>query len=742
MKRERLIVAVIGLVFLSLCAVLVIKPTVNSDFHDKYIDNLKALDALSGSLLRNHLLVRLREVSHYDYLESDLQKMERFAGLSIITPEHAGIQFEQNARRIAADYQKDLELIRANVELSKRAIGLLSNSHSALKLLLKQLDGELLAEVDADQKIQALATALELHEAIEVEANVDQALDLLDRLATLDNVRPALIAQFRLHLAALDRYSAPLALASTNLYERLDTLTQPDQLSKAYLSSYKSISSRIAWYLFICYLLTACLLALSALLIRTKRHAESDRQAAQLARDAESRRQETETKIAETQLAVSHCNKLLEKLAQGIFTDRITINFSNELEALKNGVNNTADRVEFTMNELQRVMNAMQQGDFTTTIDDRVRGEFRSHVEKTNSCLNITMQSICTVMEAMSEGDFTRRVELELNGSFNTLKSAVNESLDAMNKSFLQISSVVAQQADGNFTHRVDSKWPGELGKLSVSINSAADNAHTMILSIHQLASQVTSASHAVLENTQALKLQSVQQAESINIALQSAEKVSNLIDRNRVSTQSASTLADGSMEDVKAGQMVSEQATRAMQTITSKTEQIGKITATIKSIASKTNLLSLNAAVEAARANEHGKGFSVVAEEVKLLARLSAEASAEISTMIQDTDTQVKLGSDSVKDTAQSLSTIGVSIADVQGISQSISDSSRTQLTQMQSLTSTVSDAFELAQTNQALADDSHLRSNELDDLARQMSSLISFFSVDKHETAKTEHP
>ncbi len=727
MNRELIIRIAIGVVVLSLCVLIVIKPSINAGFHGKYLDTL---DTLSGSLVRNHLLVRDGQIAHYDYLESDLQKMEKFARLAMLTPSHTGKQFKDAAKRIGTEYIEKLTTIRANVELSKRAIGMLNNSHSALKLLMRELNSELVAMRGTEVNAEALATAIQLNEAIGEEGSVTQTNDLLDDLAAFDLVTSTLLAQIRLHTGVIARYAEPLNTASTALYQEADALNQPQQLRDAYLNQHQTVSASTLWQLWTSYALAGCLVALSILLVRlgilARRQAESATRAAEIARS------DTEKQIAETRRAVSHCNELLEKLAQGDFTDRITLSFGDELEALKNGVNNTADSVEFTMHELERVMKAMQQGDFSTQIDERVRGDFRSTVEQTNTCLKATMYSICDVMEAMREGDFTNRVDLELSGSFDTLKSAVNDSLHTLNLSFSEISSVIGQQADGNFGQRVSNDWPGELGQLALSLNSTANKVQTMVLDIHRLSVQVTHASHSVLENAQLLKTQSVQQAGSISTAMQTAENVSELIDKNRLSTLSASKLADKSQTDAEMGQKVSEQATDAMQSITAKTLEIGKVTKSIKAIAFKTNLLSLNAAVEAARAKEHGKGFSVVAEEVKALARLAAEASADIDSIIQDTDKQVRLGTDSVKDTAQSLSTIGLSIVDVRDISQSISEASEDQMTQMYSMTQTVSEAFELARTNQALADDTHMRSSELDDLAKQMSSLLSFFQVD----------
>ncbi len=734
-RLERCICFAILLVSVSLVALVILKPSINTEFHSKYLDNLNALDGLSGSLVRNHLLVRNGEITHYDYLESDLQQMERYSQLATLVPRHVGPAIARAAQDHIADYMNQLSTVRAQVELSKRAIGLLNNSRSALRLLRRELNAELIQQQRSSINSEALTTGLQLNEAIADEASVTQINVLLNHLEKFDLVPPVLLAQIRMHSGIIEQYAQPLNDASTALYQLAKTLHQPSLLRSVYHTQHQAVYAATARQLWISYALAACLVALSLLLVRVSTQAK--KRAEHAKHTAETARQDTERQIEATRLAVTGCNEVLSALALGDFTQRVTLNLGNELAELKDGVNRTADSVEFTMQELARILQNMQQGDFSAQIDASVQGGFRDQVEQTNQSLSATITGICDVMEAMQRGDFSRRVELKLHGSFDLLKEAVNDSLHAMNTSITAISSLMEDQASGKFDGRADPEWPGELGRLGISMNRTAEKVQATVCDIHQLSTHVTRASLSVLENTQQLNDQSAMQAESINIAMRSANEFSHLIDQNRNATKSASELVDKSAADITLGQNVAEQATNAMQSINAKTAEISQITETIESIASKTNLLSLNAAVEAARANEHGKGFSVVAEEVKSLARLSGDASASIRQIIQDADKQVKLGADSVKATAQSLSTIGASIVDVKDISTGISDASLDQKTHMKNMTDTVSEALDLARTNQTLAEKTHHTTRELDSLATQLAELLAFFHADPAESA-----
>jgi|GEM_PF-2197929 len=738
MKFQSLIKIGLALVMLSLCALIALKPTVNNEFHIKYLENLDALESMSGSLVRNHRLVRHGHIKHYDFLEADLQKMERFAQLALFPPNHIDAHFRQIAKSLSDDYLSKLKIIRDDVELSKRGIGLLNNSKSAVALLLKQLNTQSIKNGDNSDRSAVLANLVGLNQAFRDNNDFDGVRFLLQELTTSEAVNSQLIEQLQLHTNILDDFTIPVEKASDGLYKLTDALKQPQAIRSQYLSSHQAILATTTWLLWTSYALAALLAALAVLLsIFTGR---AQRQSALAMQETENARKVTEQQILDSQHAVKQCNAVLSKVANGDFSERINDSFSDELEDLRLGVNQAADSVQFTMSELQRVLAQMQRGDFTSQLDDRVTGDFREQVESTNHRLQAIMASICGVMDQMKQGDFSGRVEMALEGSFDGLKSSVNESMIRLNQSLGEIAGIVDQQAHGDFNQRIQGEWPGELGTLSASLNRTTDIIHTMVKDIQQLSGLVTKVAHSVLENSEQLQSQSNQQAAAMNVALEASQKVGLLIDKNCKATKSASKLSVQSQDETSKCRDRYTQNVQTMKTVSEKIKQVSQITDTIESIASKTNLLALNAAVEACRAGETGKGFSVVAEEVKALARMSADASVNIDQIIKETGSQVRLGSSAAETAAKALEDIESSLHDVGEINCGIAEASQDQLKEMKSMTTSVNEAYELIRTNQTMASNTLSTSQELDDLAKKMSSLVAFFNVEseQHESLR----
>lgn len=728
MKLEFLIKMCLATVTLVLIVLIVVKPSVDAEFHTKYLDNLDALDALSGSLVRNHLLVRSGQVKHYDFLESDLQAMQRFAQMVALTPGHADKAFERTAQSLSDEYLSRLEGIRDYVELSKRGIGLINNSTRAVALLLTQLNDQQLNRSDGVLGSPVLPMLVKLNQAYHDTPAFDTIRFLLDELAVTNEVDGPLIAQLRLHSTMLKSFVDPVENASSLLYKATDALYQPSLLRQQYLTRHESVVASTTWLLWTSYVLAALLVILAILLNifagKARKETERAMQEANLARES------VEQQITVTDSAVMRCNELLVKIGQGDFTERLEEPFSGGLEDLRVGVNSAADSVQLTMSELQRVLYHMQCGDFTTQIDKRVTGDFRGQLDQTNQRLQAIMTSICDVMDDMRAGDFSRRVDMELEGDFDSLKSSVNDSMTHLSDSLGEIVSVVDEQAKGDFSRRIDGNWPGDLGSLTASLNHTGQIIHEMVGDIQQLSLHVAQVSNSVLENSEHLKSQSDQQARTIDVALQASRKVSDLINMNCQSIHSASELAARSQHEAGECLAISQSSTQTMQSVTSKISKINSITKTIELIASRTNLLALNAAVEASRAGNSGKGFSVVAGEVKALARMTADASADIAQIVHDTNHEADVGSSAASNATEALVNIEVSVKSVRDINSEISNSSYKQLEEMNCMTDRVLEAHELIKTNQAVAAETYSTSESLDALAQQMNTLISFFS------------
>ncbi|MGN0902699.1 MAG: methyl-accepting chemotaxis protein, partial [Succinivibrio sp.] len=201
----------------------------------------------------------------------------------------------------------------------------------------------------------------------------------------------------------------------------------------------------------------------------------------------------------------------------------------------------------------------------------------------------------------------------------------------------------------------------------------------------------------------------------------------------------SGMNVVEQTVSDIRSHSEKTQQDALLILELGKKTEEINKIISTIEDIASQTNLLALNAAIEAARAGEHGKGFAVVADEVRALAVRTAEATKEISTMITTVTSDVQNANSSITDTVDKMKVIADNAGAVQEslelITRKIGDVNM-QITQIASATEQQSGTAKEMSSNLQMIKN---LTNEMSDLSRSTDVLTTNFnnlSADMEET------
>ena len=173
------------------------------------------------------------------------------------------------------------------------------------------------------------------------------------------------------------------------------------------------------------------------------------------------------------------------------------------------------------------------------------------------------------------------------------------------------------------------------------------------------------------------------------------------------------------------------EQLTAATENINQSSARIGTIIKTIEDIAFQTNILALNAAVEAARAGSAGKGFSVVADEVRNLAAKSADAAQDTNSLISQSIENAGTGADSTDQAVSAMQVISDCIQSIKTLMDEIAAASVQQSEMIQLIENGIKEISAVVQDNSSAAEKSAAVSRELSQQARTLNGLISRFRI-----------
>lgn len=300
--------------------------------------------------------------------------------------------------------------------------------------------------------------------------------------------------------------------------------------------------------------------------------------------------------------------------------------------------------------------------------DEAAEKEAQDRIEEERLALLERLEkSVGIVVENAAKGDFSKRVTVDFDeASLRRMAEGINQLLQNVNDGLSATSKVLSSLSKGDLTKRVQGDFEGGFKDLQQNTNEMVSGLKTLIGEISGSSANLSSSSGELRETSDVLSKQAEQNAASLEETSAAIEQLTASIKKVSENVTDANGNARTARKTAQSSSAVAAAAANAMTEISEASTEIARVVTVINDIAFQINLLALNAGVEAARAGEAGRGFSVVASEVRQLSQRASDAAKEIDEVIGRSSVAVTEGVDRVNDAQSSLAKISESVVGV----------------------------------------------------------------------------
>jgi methyl-accepting chemotaxis protein len=398
-------------------------------------------------------------------------------------------------------------------------------------------------------------------------------------------------------------------------------------------------------------------------------------------------------------------------------------------------LNTFRDIVTRLHDDITTIAVSASEGDLSKRVDTNLyNGEWAALMAELNELTRAIAEPIdeaAAVMSRVSEGDFGHRINGAYNGDFLKIKNAVNTTAGNIASYIQEISEVLGRLAANDLNQAITREYVGSFRDIKDAINNIVDTLNRVISEIGMAAEQVAAGAKSISESSMTLATGATEQAASVQQLNATVLTINENTGRNADNARNAEALSNNSKANAAKGDNDMKRMLASMEGIRESSEKITNIIKVIDDISMQTNLLALNASVEAARAGEYGRGFGVVAEEVRTLASRSQTAAYETSKLIDESINRVNEGMLITGQTAEALRLIVSDVDKVSEIISGIAIASAEQTEAVGQVTDGLTQITEVVQTNSATSEEAASASQQMASQSEVMRSLVNVFKL-----------
>ncbi|MEG1964581.1 MAG: methyl-accepting chemotaxis protein, partial [Oscillospiraceae bacterium] len=342
--------------------------------------------------------------------------------------------------------------------------------------------------------------------------------------------------------------------------------------------------------------------------------------------------------------------------------------------------------------------------------------------------------SLTSSVKKLADGDLDIAINSNSKDEIGRLSNYVS-MLSMRLKEYIgyinELSQALTSLSNGDLNFELNLEYVGEFAELKNALVKAQTTLKSTITAMIKATQVVESGSMQVSQGAEALAQGTTEQASSLQELNATVHEISEDINKNADNANNAVITIKDVGKNAHNSEMYMKNMIASMNNIENKSGEISKIIKTIDDIAFQTNILALNAAVEAARAGAAGKGFSVVADEVRNLSNKSAEAAKITSTLIEQSVLAVKEGVTNANLTEDMLIKVVDGVDKSVGFIEEISESSSKQATAIAQILTGSEQISSVVQTSAATAEESSATTQELTQNVNQVKTMCGKFKI-----------